>query len=63
MQRSLLNRALQHQVPDIDVFFLNLNIRRAHLVSDSLNEIARKQADLKKKLKVTFVGEPGNPLC
>ncbi|OQR77391.1 putative E3 ubiquitin-protein ligase HECTD2-like [Tropilaelaps mercedesae] len=58
-RRSLLNRALQHQVPDIDVFFLNLNIRRSHLVSDSLHEIARKQADLKKKLKVTFVGEPG----
>lgn len=58
-QRSLLNRAIHQQVPDIDVFFLNLNIRRSHLVSDSLMEIARKQNDLKKKLKVTFVGEPG----
>ncbi|KAH6947763.1 hypothetical protein HPB50_021139 [Hyalomma asiaticum] len=58
-RRSLLNRALHHQAPDIDVFFLNLNVRRSHLVSDSLNEIARKQSDLKKKLKVTFVGEPG----
>ncbi|XP_023244373.1 probable E3 ubiquitin-protein ligase HECTD2 [Centruroides sculpturatus] len=58
-RRSLLNRAIHQQAPDIDVFFLNLNVRRSHLVSDSLNEIARKQADLKKKLKVTFVGEPG----
>ncbi|RWS26545.1 putative E3 ubiquitin-protein ligase HECTD2-like protein [Leptotrombidium deliense] len=61
-RRSLLNRAIHHQVPDINVFFLNLNIRRSHLVSDSLQEvqtIARKQTDLKKKLKVTFVGEPG----
>ncbi|RWS05224.1 putative E3 ubiquitin-protein ligase HECTD2-like protein, partial [Dinothrombium tinctorium] len=58
-RRSLLNRALHHQVPDIDVFFLNLNVRRSHLVSDSLHEIARKQSDLKKKLKVTFIGEPG----
>ncbi|CAN8000396.1 unnamed protein product, partial [Ixodes hexagonus] len=58
-RRSLLNRALHHQAPDIDVFFLNLNVRRSYLVSDSLNEIARKQTDLKKKLKVTFVGEPG----
>ncbi|KAG8176214.1 hypothetical protein JTE90_016084, partial [Oedothorax gibbosus] len=58
-RRSLMSRALHQQAPDIDVFFLNLNVRRGHLVSDSLNEIARKQSDLKKKLKVTFVGEPG----
>ena len=43
----------------MDVFFLNLNVRRSHLLSDSLSEISRKQLDLKKKLKVTFVGEPG----
>ena len=41
------------------MLFLNLNIRRSHMVSDSLNEIARKQQDLKKKLKVTFHGEAG----
>nr|XP_042904341.1 probable E3 ubiquitin-protein ligase HECTD2 [Parasteatoda tepidariorum] len=58
-RRSLMSRAMHQQAPDIDVFFLNLNVRRSHLVSDSLNEIARKQTDLKKKLKVTFVGEPG----
>ncbi|XP_074602235.1 putative E3 ubiquitin-protein ligase HECTD2 isoform X3 [Brevipalpus obovatus] len=58
-RKSLLNRAIYQQIPDIDVFFLNLNVRRSHLVSDSLHEIARKQSDLKKKLKVTFVGEPG----
>jgi hypothetical protein len=27
---------------------------------DSLKEISEKQRDLKKKLKVSFVGEPGN---
>jgi len=43
----------------MDVFFLNINVRRSHLLSDSLLEISRKQLDLKKKLKVTFVGEPG----
>ncbi|GIY20830.1 probable E3 ubiquitin-protein ligase HECTD2 [Caerostris darwini] len=58
-RRSLMSRAMHQQAPDIDVFFLNLNVRRSHLVCDSLNEIARKQSDLKKKLKVTFVGEPG----
>ncbi|KAI1301904.1 putative E3 ubiquitin-protein ligase HECTD2 [Halotydeus destructor] len=58
-RRSLLNRAIHQQVPDIDVFFLNLHVRRMHLVTDSLQEVSRKQSDLKKKLKVTFVGEPG----
>ena len=29
------------------------------IVSDSLKEISEKQRDLKKKLKVSFVGEPG----
>ena len=28
-------------------------------MSDSLKEISSKQKDLKKKLKVSFVGEPG----
>ncbi|KAG8223038.1 hypothetical protein J437_LFUL001360 [Ladona fulva] len=45
--------------PQMDIFFLNIKIRRSHLVSDSLNEIAAKQQDLKKKLKVSFIGEPG----
>ena len=46
-------------MPDVGMLFLNLTVRRSHMVSDSLNEIARKQHDLKKKLKVTFAGEPG----
>ena len=29
------------------------------IVTDSLKEISEKQKDLKKKLKVSFVGEPG----
>ncbi|XP_023332612.1 probable E3 ubiquitin-protein ligase HECTD2 [Eurytemora carolleeae] len=34
-------------------------VRRDHLVTDSLKEISAKQKDLKKKLKVSFSGEPG----
>ena len=34
-------------------------VRRDNLVTDSLKEISTKQKDLKKKLKVSFVGEPG----
>ncbi|XP_074642378.1 putative E3 ubiquitin-protein ligase HECTD2 [Tubulanus polymorphus] len=58
-RRSLVAKVQRRQLPDIGMLFLNLNVRRSHLVSDSLNEVARKQHDLKKKLKVTFSGEPG----
>lgn len=58
-RRSLVAKVQSKQMPDIGMLFLNLTVRRSHLVSDSLNEIARKQHDLKKKLKVTFAGEPG----
>eukprot|EP00069_Balaena_mysticetus_P011831 bmy_07307T0 len=43
----------------MNMLFLNMKVRRTHLVSDSLDELTRKRADLKKKLKVTFVGEAG----
>ncbi|CAG0923279.1 unnamed protein product, partial [Notodromas monacha] len=58
-RRSLVAKVSRHQVPDIDIFFLNIHVRRNHLVADSLKEIGRKQRDLKKKLKVSFEGEPG----
>ncbi|XP_046384867.1 probable E3 ubiquitin-protein ligase HECTD2 [Ischnura elegans] len=45
--------------PQMELFFLNIRVRRSHLVSDSLNEISNKKQDLKKKLKVSFIGEPG----
>ncbi|KAK3590225.1 hypothetical protein CHS0354_041290 [Potamilus streckersoni] len=58
-RRSLVAKVQRHQLPDAGMLFLNLTVRRNHLVSDSLTEISRKQHDLKKKLKVTFAGEPG----
>ncbi|GAB1604382.1 probable E3 ubiquitin-protein ligase HECTD2 [Argonauta hians] len=58
-RRSLVDKVQKQQLPDIGMLFLNLHVRRSYLVSDSLNEIANKQKDLKKKLKVTFAGEPG----
>ncbi|XP_021361218.1 probable E3 ubiquitin-protein ligase HECTD2 isoform X1 [Mizuhopecten yessoensis] len=58
-RRSLVAKVQRRQLPDVGMLFLNLNVRRSHIVSDSLNEIARKQHDLKKKLKVTFMGEAG----
>ena len=46
-------------MPHIELFFLNITVRRDHLVADSMQEISAKQKDLKKKLKVSFLGEPG----
>uniref|UniRef100_A0A2C9MAF0 HECT-type E3 ubiquitin transferase n=1 Tax=Biomphalaria glabrata TaxID=6526 RepID=A0A2C9MAF0_BIOGL len=58
-RKSLVAKVQRRQLPDIGMLFLNLTVRRSHLVSDSLTEIAKKQHDLKKKLKVSFAGEPG----
>ncbi|RZF44105.1 hypothetical protein LSTR_LSTR017396, partial [Laodelphax striatellus] len=37
-RRSLVAKVAQHQAPQIDIFFLNIHVRRSHLVCDSLNE-------------------------
>lgn len=58
-QQSLVDKVSRRQRPDMNMLFLNMKVRRTHLVSDSLDELTRKRADLKKKLKVTFVGEAG----
>ncbi|XP_029465723.1 probable E3 ubiquitin-protein ligase HECTD2 isoform X2 [Rhinatrema bivittatum] len=58
-RQSLVDKVSRRQRPDMNMLFLNVKIRRMQLVSDSLDELTRKRADLKKKLKVTFVGEAG----
>ncbi|XP_032229698.2 probable E3 ubiquitin-protein ligase HECTD2 isoform X2 [Nematostella vectensis] len=58
-QKSLMEKVQRREMPDMGMLFLNIKVRRSHLITDSLNEIARKQKNLKKKLKVTFAGEPG----
>jgi len=58
-RRSLVQKVQRNQTPKIEIFFLNISVRRNNIVSDSLKEISEKQKDLKKKLKVSFLGEPG----
>ncbi|XP_074089490.1 putative E3 ubiquitin-protein ligase HECTD2 isoform X1 [Macrotis lagotis] len=58
-RQSLVDKVSRRQRPDMNMLFLNMKVRRTHLVSDSLDELTRKRGDLKKKLKVTFVGEAG----
>ena len=38
-QRSLQEKVLQNETPEADNLFLNLTIRRAHIVEDSINEV------------------------
>uniref|UniRef100_A0A674B092 HECT-type E3 ubiquitin transferase n=1 Tax=Salmo trutta TaxID=8032 RepID=A0A674B092_SALTR len=58
-RQSLVDKVSRRQRVDMSLLFLNIKVRRLQLVSDSLDELARNRADLKKKLKVTFVGEAG----
>uniref|UniRef100_A0A7M5WR61 HECT-type E3 ubiquitin transferase n=1 Tax=Clytia hemisphaerica TaxID=252671 RepID=A0A7M5WR61_9CNID len=58
-RQSLVNKVRQKQKPSMGMLFLNLDIRRNNLLEDSLKEISKKRADLKKKLRVIFKGEPG----
>ncbi|XP_028825810.1 probable E3 ubiquitin-protein ligase HECTD2 [Denticeps clupeoides] len=58
-RQTLVDKVSRRQRVDMSLLFLNIKVRRLQLVSDSLDELTRKRADLKKKLKVTFVGEAG----
>ena len=39
LQRSLAEKVQMNQTPETRTFFLNLNVRRTHLVEDSINEV------------------------
>ncbi len=57
-KKSYINRAKsRREAPQSEDLFLTIKVNRSNLVSDSMNEIATKKSDLKKKLRVEFVGE------
>ncbi|KAM8852011.1 putative E3 ubiquitin-protein ligase HECTD2 isoform 1-T1 [Synchiropus picturatus] len=58
-RQSLVSKVSRRQRVDMNLLFLNIKVRRAQLLGDSLDELTRKRCDLKKKLRVTFVGEAG----
>ncbi|XP_029561271.1 probable E3 ubiquitin-protein ligase HECTD2 isoform X2 [Salmo trutta] len=58
-RQSLVDKVSRRQRVDMSLLFLNIKVRRLQLVSDSMDELTRNRADLKKKLKVSFVGEAG----
>jgi len=45
-RRSLVAKVARHQAPQIDIFFLNIHVRRSHLVSDSLNEVSKENCNI-----------------
>ncbi|KAL2083351.1 hypothetical protein ACEWY4_021124 [Coilia grayii] len=56
---NLVDKVSRRQRVDMNLLFLNIRVRRTQLLADSLDELSRKRAELKKKLRVTFVGEAG----
>lgn len=38
-RRSLVSKMSRNQPPRLELFFLNIHVRRSHLVLDSLNEV------------------------
>lgn len=38
-QQSLVDKVSRRQRPDMNMLFLNMKVRRTHLVSDSLDEV------------------------
>ncbi|XP_077586597.1 putative E3 ubiquitin-protein ligase HECTD2 [Stigmatopora nigra] len=58
-RQSLVSKVSRRQRVDMNLLFLNIKVRRAQLLADSLDQLSRKRCDLKKKLRVTFLGEAG----
>jgi len=56
LQDSTSISNLEDNLKDVTCPYLVLEVRRAHLVEDVLNQISKKEKDLKKPLKVKFVG-------
>lgn len=60
LQRSLAEKVQKNQAPETRTFFLNLNVRRAHLVEDSINEVcvAIVQTMVLTDMIVSIVSDP-----
>ena len=39
-QKSLVAKVQRREMPDMGMLFLNIKVRRSHLISDSLNEVS-----------------------
>jgi E3 ubiquitin-protein ligase HECTD2 len=57
-KKSYINRAkTRREAPRTGDLFLTIKVNRDNLVSDSMNEIEKKSAELKKKCRIEFINE------
>ena len=43
VQKSLVAKVQRREMPDMGMLFLNIKVRRSHLIYDSLNEVSNRQ--------------------
>ena len=58
-KQNVVNKIKNKEAATEKALFVDFKIRRANLVEDSMREIVANQKDLKRKLRVSFVGEEG----
>ena len=51
-------QAMMHGMHPSMAAFLDIQVRRGHELEDALNQIVHRPTELKKPLRVHFVGEP-----
>lgn len=57
-------QAMAHGMHPAVAAFLDIQVRRGHELEDALNQIVHRPSELKKPLRVTFVGvAPASPLA
>jgi hypothetical protein len=57
LQRSLVAKVQRRQMPDVGMLFLNLTVRRSHIVADSLNEVGNTPVCFFSVFDCPFPGE------
>ena len=58
-KQNVVNKVKNNETATEKALFVDFKVRRTNLVEDSMKEIVDNQRDLKRKLRVSFVGEEG----
>ena len=58
-KQNVVNKIKNKETATERALFVDFKVSRANLVEDSMREIVANQKDLKRKLRVSFVGEEG----
>ena len=60
-RRSLVSKMSRNQAPRLELFFLNIHVRRAHLVHDSLTEVGH-HSNMERLLLTLITANGGSRL-